>query len=301
MPITSKAYQYTDGEFEINEGDTKTLSYKDSYSNSMCTVHSYKWTVSTSGIEIVSTNGRYSCKNRGLKPTGRQAVKLTINFTQRGYYGESITQTDERWWFVTVKAVNHPVTGISLTPTSASLKVGETKQLSATISPSNATNKSISWTSDNSSVAEVSNSGLVTAKGVGQTVINCKANDGSGKTATCSVSVAEGIKSTGITVSRPTVALKVGNTWQLSATITPSDATDKSVSWFSSNSSVATVNSSGLITANRLGKASIICKTNDGSGATDTCNVIVTTLNNYSNFTAKTKEGVEIRFYVVVP
>lgn len=297
IPTTSKA-SYTDGEFEINEGDTKTLSYNDCYSNSMCTVHSYKWTVTSSNIEIVSTNGRYSCKIRGLKPTGRQAVKLTINFTQRGYYGESITQTDVRWWFVTVKAVNHPVTGISLTPTSASLKVGETKQLSATISPSNATNKSVSWTSDNSSVAEVSSSGLVTAKGVGQTVINCKAKDGSGKTATCSVSVAEAIKSTGITVSRQTVALKVGNTWELSATITPSDATDKSVSWSSTNSSVATVNSSGLITANRLGKASIICKTNDGSGATDTCNVIVTTLNNYSIFTAKTKEGVEIQFHV---
>ena len=83
------------------------------------------------------------------------------------------------------------VSDITLNKTSASLTVGQTLQLTPTISPSNATNKSVTWTSSNSSVASVSGSGMVTAKATGTATITCKANDGSGKQATCTITVTE--------------------------------------------------------------------------------------------------------------
>ena len=92
-------------------------------------------------------------------------------------------------WYYTVKTL---VTGITLNATSVSLSTSganSTKQLTATVSPSNATDKSVTWSSSNTSVATVSSSGLVTAKSAGTATITCKANDGSGKSASCKVMV----------------------------------------------------------------------------------------------------------------
>lgn len=195
MPITAKA-QWSEGKFEVDLGKTKTFSCT-TYSGSRTTVNSYKWEVMGSNIEIVSSNSYRSCTIKGLGETSdyNQALLLTINFTQKGYYGETVTQTDQRWWFV--KVVKHPVTSISINLSSTSLMVGETQQLSATVSPSNATTKSVTWSSDNSDIAEVSSNGLVTGKSVGNTTIICKANDGSGVSATCTVTVTD--NPTGIT------------------------------------------------------------------------------------------------------
>ena len=187
----------------------------------------------------------------------------------------------EGWkWFKMIKVIGEEddisVTSINLNTTSATLTVGETQQLTATISPSNATNKSVTWSTSNSSVATVSSSGLVTAKGEGSATITCKADDGSGKYATCSITVKNSVVYvTSISLSASSATLEVGDTKQLTATVSPSNATNKSVTWSTSKSSVATVSSSGLVTAKGEGSATITCKADDGSGKYATCSITV--------------------------
>jgi len=101
------------------------------------------------------------------------------------------------------------VTGITLTPTSMSLNVGSTKTITATISPSNATNKTVTWSSSNTTVATVSN-GVVTAKAAGTAVITAKTQDG-GKTATCSVTVTSGTTGDGSWQNPYSVAQAIAN------------------------------------------------------------------------------------------
>ncbi len=81
------------------------------------------------------------------------------------------------------------VSKIKLNAASVSITIGGTKQLTATVTPSNATNKAVAWTSSNTGVATVSSKGLVTAKAAGKATVTCKAKDGSGKSATCAVTV----------------------------------------------------------------------------------------------------------------
>lgn len=162
---------------------------------------------------------------------------------------------------------------ISLNSNSITLDVSKPHQLTATVTPANATDKSVTWSSSNTSVATVNNSGLVTAKSPGTVTITCKANDGSGVSATCTVTVVILVEN--ITLNNSSVTLEESKTHQLTATVTPSNATDKSVTWSSSNTSVATVSSSGLVTAKTAGTATITCKANDGSGKSASCKVTV--------------------------
>ena len=170
------------------------------------------------------------------------------------------------------------VTGISLNQSSAELEVGKTLQLKSTITPSNATNKSVQWTSSNSAVASVDINGLVTAKAIGTAQITAKTEDG-GKTATVSITVKkaseQNIPVTGVSINMSSLSLKVGESATLTTTIAPANATNKGVTWSTSMSSVATVTSDGVVTAKAAGTAVITAKTDDG-GKTATCNVTVT-------------------------
>lgn len=168
------------------------------------------------------------------------------------------------------------VTGITLNMSSLSLTEDDTYTLSATVSPSIATDKSVSWSSSNSSVATVSSTGKVTAVNAGTATITATANDGSGVKAACSVTVkSRTIKVTGIALGKSSLSLTEGDTYTLSATVSPSNATDKSVTWKSSNTSVATVSTSGKVTAINAGTATITATANDGSGVKATCSVTV--------------------------
>ena len=166
----------------------------------------------------------------------------------------------------TINVEATPVTDITLDKTSASLKAGETVTLTATVSPSDATDKTVTWSTSDASVATVSN-GVVTAKKVGTATITAKAGD---KTATCKVTV-EATQVTSITLDKTSASLKAGETVKLTATVTPSDATDKAVTWSTSDASVATV-SNGVVTAKKVGTATITAKAGD---KTATCKVTV--------------------------
>ena len=167
-----------------------------------------------------------------------------------------------------------PVTGVSLDKTSASLNVGGTVTLTATVSPSEATNKGVTWESSNPSIATVVN-GMVTAVSGGTATITVTTVDG-GHTATCEVTVTEDtIKVTGVTLDKSEMTLFTdGVTGELTATVSPSNATNKDVTWKSSNPSVATVDENGVVTPVSAGTATITVTTVDGE-FTASCTVTV--------------------------
>ena len=143
------------------------------------------------------------------------------------------------------------------------MKVGDTHTIIATVSPSNATNKAISWESSDSSVATVSD-GIIMAVGAGTAIITVKTSDGN-KSATCYVSVqTTSVPVVGITISPTILTLKKGATRFISTTVYPSNATNNTVRFNSSDNNVAFVDSNGILAAVGVGTATITATTEDG-------------------------------------
>ena len=167
------------------------------------------------------------------------------------------------------------VSGITLNNSTLSLTTGQNFTLQAMLSPSNATNKEVTWESSDAGVAAVSKDGVVTAKKAGKATIVAKAADESGKYASCVVTVTEAKKEvTGVTLNKSSLNLGVGGSEVLSATVLPADATNKQVTWLSSTPSVATVSQSGVVTGVKEGTTQISVITADGS-KTAICSVTV--------------------------
>jgi uncharacterized protein YjdB len=157
------------------------------------------------------------------------------------------------------------VTGVSVIPTTASVVVGGNTTLTKTIAPSNATNQSVTWSSNNTSVATVNASGVVTGVSVGSATITVTTADGS-KTASCAVTVtSSNVAVTGVSVSPTSVSVSAGANTTLTKTIAPSNATNQNVTWSSNNTSIATVNASGVVTGVAAGSATITVTSADGS------------------------------------
>jgi len=163
-------------------------------------------------------------------------------------------------------------TGVTVSPKTVTVKKAETATVKATVEPSNATYQSVTWSSSNESVATVSGG---TIKGISVGTATITATTKNGKKDTVKVTVEKNdsiIDPTGISVSPSSLKLSTGETGTLTATVTPSNATDKSVTWTSSNDSVATV-SDGTVTAKGTGTATITAKTSNGKTATATITV----------------------------
>ena len=163
------------------------------------------------------------------------------------------------------------VNNITLDVTSHTMAIGDFLQLTATIYPKDAEYKDVIWSSDNEDVAVVDQKGLVQAKAYGKVKITATSKDG-GLEAVCNVTV-EPVAVTEVSLNAKAVTLKVGETYQLKETILPENATDKTVTWTSSNTKAATV-SGGAVTAVGTGSAVIIVKTNSGA-KTASCTVTV--------------------------
>ena len=171
------------------------------------------WSVDGDAIFSITAKSQTQCTIRAYK-VGTSRLKYSYSYYDSNYnYKSGIA-----YWTIKVEAANVLVTSITLNTTSTSLSIGGTQQLTATISPSNATNKSVLWSSDKTDIATVSSNGLVTAKGEGNATITCKANDSSDCQSTCIVTVG---KSSSQNVEVPT------DEWCNSG--------NYSISWFNKN------------------------------------------------------------------
>ncbi len=197
---------------------------------------------------------------------GLKAGKATITATVAGNWNHWPMKTTCEV-FVTV-----PATDVSLSQTELPLVKGATATLSATVVPADATNKQVTWSSTNTAVAIVE-SGTVAALSAGNATITVTTEDGN-YTARCEVVVTDPIPVSGVTLSQTELSLVKGATATLSATVVPADATNKKVTWRSSNTSIATVEN-GTVTAVSAGNATITVTTEDGNH-TATCEVTVT-------------------------
>lgn len=167
------------------------------------------------------------------------------------------------------------VTGVSLNKTSVSLTVGGTDTLIPTIAPTDATNKKVSWSTSAPGIVSVDGSGNIKALAAGNATITVTTDDGK-QTATCAVTVtASTVAVTGVTLDKSSATVNVGATLQLTATVAPSNATNKAVTWTSSNNNIATVDANGKVTGKAVGSATIQVTTTDGK-KTASCTVTVT-------------------------
>ena len=164
--------------------------------------------------------------------------------------------------------VTVPVTSVTLDKNELSLEKDESAVLTATVNPDDATDKTVTWESDNEDVATVDENGKVTAVGGGTATITAKAGN---KSATCEVTVT--VPVTSVALDKNELSLEKGESAVLTASVNPDDATDKTVTWESSDETVATVDENGKVTAVGGGTATITAKAGSVSA---TCEVTVT-------------------------
>jgi len=216
------------------------------------------WSSSNSAVASVDASGLVTGQAVG-------SAVLTVRTSQGGFTATTNVTVQPR-----------AVTGVSLNKTSSSLLVGATETLQATVSPANATNQAVSFASSDASVVTVNSSGLVTAIGAGQATVTVTTSDG-GFTASCDYTVTSTpVAATGVVLDKATLSMGVGHTAQLTATVSPASATNKAVTYVSSNPVVATVDpATGKVTAIKVGSATITVTTSDG-GFTASCQVTVT-------------------------
>ena len=166
------------------------------------------------------------------------------------------------------------VTGVKLNTTSATIDEGKTVTLKATIEPSKATNQEVTYKSSNTKVATVNSSGKVKGVSEGTAKITVTTKDGN-KTATCKVTVKAAEKKVTKIELSGSKAIEQGDTVTLKTTITPSNATNKKVTWTSSNAKIATVNNNGTVKGVSAGTATITATAQDGSKVKGTIKVTV--------------------------
>lgn len=242
----------------LNVGDTNTLIATVLPTNA--TNKNVTWSTNNSTVASVN-NGTVTAHAKG------QAT-ITVTTADGGYSASCSVTVNEVSTTVSVQ-------GVTLSTNTLSIKTGETANLTANIRPTNATNQTVTWTSNNDTVATVNN-GTVTARSTGQATIRVITEDGN-YSDSCIVTVSETVTTvsvTGVTLDRETLTMNtIGETSTLSYTITPSNATNQNVTWSTSVPTVASINN-GIVTANANGTTVITIKTTDG-GYTDTCTVTV--------------------------
>lgn len=182
--------------------------------------------------------------------------------------------TWENWGTFKRITENTLLSSLTLNLSDAHLKASETLTLAVTVGPDEATNKKVDWKSDDETVASVSADGVVTAHKVGQTSIHAIANDGGGAKATCTITV-DPTKVSSITLSQENLSIRKNHTAQLSAIVAPTDATNASFIWSSTNEDVAKVSEDGVISAIAPGDAVIKATSQDGSQVEASCQVKV--------------------------
>ena len=200
-----------------------------------------KWKLVTSDDTIVRVSG--------TTLTGRQTGECIVTV-------ESVQNPEVSVSYRAV--VVEPVTGVKVTADTKTIYIGETLMLNADVTPDTATIRNVVWTSDRPDNASVDEFGIVSGLSKGSAVITAKAADGSGRYGTFTVTVRQQPEE--ITLNKTDVTLKKGNYVTLTATVKPSAVNDKTVTWSTSDDSVAKVSTSGRVTAVNPGVAIITCE-----------------------------------------
>ena len=241
------------GECSLSKGQTVTLSATVSPANAA--VKNVEWSTSNSAVATVNSSGKVTAVGAG-----------TAVITAASTDGSNKTATCK----ITVV---QPATGIKLNKTKYALLKGKTYKLSVALTPANSTIKKIKWSTSNSAVATVDGNGKVTAKKKGTAVITATTTDGSNLSATCKITVKQPV--TSLKLNKTKYNMTKGATYKLKVTVKPKNADNKAVTWSSSNKKVATVNSSGVVTAKKKGKVTITAKAKDGSKKIVKCEIKV--------------------------
>ena len=241
----------------LNIGEEVTIKFLLNPSNA--TLKEVNWTNSDSNKVSMKDSVGYALI-KGLK-VGSSNIEIIV----KDYDGN--VKTDS----VKVNVINSDqpvlVSSITLSPTSVTLSPNGTYKFNVMVNPSNATNKGVTWSSSNTNVVSVDQNGNIKALKKGTAKIRVTAKDGSGKYAEASVTVESpkptNILVTGVSLNASTVKMYVGQSYQLIHTVKPSNATNKGVTWNSSNTNVVSV-SNGKIIGKSSGKARITVTTIDG-------------------------------------
>jgi len=171
---------------------------------------------------------------------------------------------------VSVVVDSRPVTSVAVNNRTMSVNKGSTGRLSATVSPSTATMKGVTWRSSDENVARVNPNGTIEAVSAGTAVITAISDSGA-HTASCAVTIVIAVES--VRLPQTTVTLRVGRSHQLAPVITPAEASQRTPTYTVANSNIASVSNSGLITARRAGTTTITVSV---GGQTARCTVVVT-------------------------
>lgn len=163
------------------------------------------------------------------------------------------------------------VSGVALNKKVATINVGKTVTVKATVTPANADNKTLVWTSSNTKIATVSN-GVVKGVKAGRVIITAKTTDGSNISATCTVTVKQPV--TRVSLSKK-ATMYTGKKLTLKAKVNPANASNKALTWKSSNTKIAKVASNGVVTGVKAGTVKITATAKDGSRKSATCTVTV--------------------------
>ena len=191
-------------------------------------------------------------------------AKMTV-YGISGTYAETFAnQQGMKFVDKAVKATN-----VVLDKTELTLNRGMKYSLTMTVTPATFTDE-VSWKSTNVNVAAIAEDGTVTAKEAGQATIKVTVGDVS---ATCKVNVVQPV--TSIYLNKTSLEMTALDTYQLQASVYPSEANNKEVSWESSDEKVATVDENGLVQAKEKGTAVITAKAKDGSEVSRSCKVTV--------------------------
>lgn len=247
------------------------------------------------------TSGSATVDGVTIRGTGAAVVYLTVPANPNAYtrtidnspfyFQDSTTGTRTSLWINQLGTQDSQVavTSITLNKTSLSLPKGSSQKLTATVLPSNATNKNVVWSSNNTSIVQVGQDGTVYAIAQGTASVRATASDGSGVYATCSVSVLDAtVPVTGVTVSPSSLSLAIGSTTTVAAVITPQNASNKAVTWRTTAPTIATIDQYGVVTGVGKGACRVYATTYDG-GFESYCSINVTNSSSMSatNVTAK--------------
>lgn len=216
------------------------------------------WASSNPSVASVSSSGKVTGKKAGT-------AVITAKVNRKSYSCK-----------VTVKVKATKVKKVKLSKTKVTLKVNQTYQLKAAVTPGNATNKKVTWKSSNNKVATVDAKGKVTAKKAGSVTITATAADGSKKKSTCKITVKSNqVKVKSVKLNKGKASLALNQTYQLKAVVSPGNATNQKVTWKSSNNKVAMVDAKGKVTAKKAGSATITATAADGSKKKAACKLTV--------------------------